>query len=778
MTTSLKRASALFFAGLLALAGCSGEQGDTGARGPQGEPGGPGEDLAASAKPESCVVCHDGAGAAHQAVYDSYTDASRLAITIDSIATDLAASLSTMTVSITLDGQPYVDANGLPGLTHAVPGSTRPAAPTFYATTYNAATRKFDTTVSYGGAKTTAVDGTYTVTAKEQTNGSTGTDVKSPLSFRPENGPAIAFAYVFDNPMMFEAFQVFNDVAHDGREFGAVAYDSAANDAGCQKCHGTPYMKHGYRVAHTPGLDDFAACKICHFDTRNGGHQAWQLLADDPAAYAAQDGEPTAEQDATFAYTASVMNDVHMSHAMEFAYPQSMANCVTCHEGKLDMILTDANFTLATCKSCHPVTGPTPPTAKRAPGLATVVPHAVDLYDYTGTACNGCHAVGEGAPLFRDVHAGYDKLIYADETTKYADAFVTAITTASKAGDVLSFTFTVTESPDVAGVSVDDVQPIAYFAPYGYDAKDFILAALNQDFAAAAKTGFTKSCTVAASVKTCTVSVDLATVSNGTSWTDRIADTSIRRLELGVRPKLPNPDGIEYYDDHADPPGLYASPVALDFATRTFDLAGAFADGYYAPIVDPAKCNKCHDALATTFHTADRGGNVVGCRVCHVTLNGGSHLEMQSRSIDSYVHAIHSFQPFDFGDVDFDDPVAELGYEHHVASTYPNFTIRNCESCHYAGTYEVPDQSRSLPGLHSKADANATHDRNIGAVPSYVTGPASRACGACHRAMLINADDASGLAAFNEHTKANGYLLDAATSTVQAAIDTVMAWFE
>ncbi len=51
------------------------------------------------------------------------------------------------------------------------------------------------------------------------------------------------------------------------------------------------------------------------------------------------------------------MNDVHMSHAMEFPYPQSMSSCVTCHEGKLDTVLADANFTVATCKSCHPVTG-------------------------------------------------------------------------------------------------------------------------------------------------------------------------------------------------------------------------------------------------------------------------------------------------------------------------------------------------------------------------------------------------------------------------------------
>ena len=42
------------------------------------------------------------------------------------------------------------------------------------------------------------------------------------------------------------------------------------------------------------------------------------------------------------------MNDTHMSHAMEFPYPLSMSNCVTCHEGKLDVVLADENFTMTT----------------------------------------------------------------------------------------------------------------------------------------------------------------------------------------------------------------------------------------------------------------------------------------------------------------------------------------------------------------------------------------------------------------------------------------------
>ncbi len=143
---------------------------------------------------------------------------------------------------------------------------------------------------------------------------------------------------------------------------GGVDYVSAANNAGCEKCHSEPFLKHGYiygEVNHDPATD-FYTCKACHLDNGAGGHFEWPLMVDDPAlaaSYLAGETKLTPEQEAQYAYKTSLMNDVHMSHAMEFPYPQSMANCVTCHEGKLDTILADANFTVETCKSCHPVTG-------------------------------------------------------------------------------------------------------------------------------------------------------------------------------------------------------------------------------------------------------------------------------------------------------------------------------------------------------------------------------------------------------------------------------------
>ena len=165
-------------------------------------------------------------------------------------------------------------------------------------------------------------------------------------------------------------------------------------------------------------------------------------------------------------------------------------------------------------------------------------------------------------------------------------------------------------------------------------------------------------------------------------------------------------------------------------------------------------------------------------------MSGSGHLEMQSRSFDSYLHAIHSFQAFDIKDVNFLDPVEAMRYDMHIEHVFPNFTIKNCEACHNEGTFEVPDQSKSMPGILSGSASIETWDRNIGNVPAYVTGPASRACGACHRTHFINEDDAGDLISFYQHTKQGGYLIEEGTDDLNIddllmkVIDYIMALFE
>jgi OmcA/MtrC family decaheme c-type cytochrome len=366
---------------------------------------------------------------------------------------------------------------------------------------------------------------------------------------------------------------------------------------------------------------------------------------------------------------------------------------------------------------------------------------------------------------------GYDPKIYTTTGVRYADTFVTKIDSVSMADHTLTIRFSTTESPDIAGLSPSDISPTVLIGLYGYDSKDFLVQAHGRDadgnrlLEYVVGTTHPRFTTVKAANGQWEVTADLS------MWADQMADKSIKRAEVSVMPKLTNAAGLVL--------GLNAPSV-------TFDLgAGAIDTTFFTDIVDVKNgCNTCHDQLATTFHSGDRGGNIKVCRTCHVVSSGGSHLELQSRSIDSYVHAIHSFQAFDPGDINFGDPVESVEYEHHINSSFPRFGILDCESCHVPksaggttpGTPNVPDQHKSMPGILSGTDA--VEGRDIGVIPAYVTGPAVRACGACHRAQEINADDSGALAILNQHFKTFGYLVEDEDGLWESVVAKIMAIFK
>lgn len=712
--------------------------------------------------PESCATCHKGAGAKHQASYDDlYQDG---VIQVTDLAYSFASTgTHTVTFKMTKDGVPF-DARKADNLA-------------IYFTPYADGKFQFEPAIERLSLKG---DLTY-----DGAGGNTSTLVADVADV--SNMPGLIVLYGRDETI---GTIPGTRVAQNRYPFAAllktgsgIDYVSAANVAGCEKCHTVPYLKHSYiygQVNHDPATD-FYTCKACHLDNVQGGHFEWQLLVDDPAAAAeflaaGEEAKLPPEQEAKYAYKTRLMNDVHMSHAMEFPYPQSMSNCVTCHEGKLDKVLADANFTGETCKSCHPVTGSEEhPSA--APALMTIMPEDHGDMDLNTETCTDCHAVGEDAPGFKEIHTGYDKIIYTADGLKYSQAISVTIDSASFEGNKLTIKFSATEAQDV-GLDVTTITPTVLIGLYGYDTKDYLIgpherllddngdgAVDNKDQRAleyVVGEAHPRFATVSAGGGSWEVSADLS------AWADLITAETVKRVEIGVLPALQNADGVA---------------VALNAPSRTFDLGNnAFADDFYSPIVKVTDgCNNCHDALATTFHTPDRGGNVVVCRMCHITKSGASHLEVQSRSIDSYVHAIHSFQGFDIGDVNFADPVQALHYEDHVKFPFPTHANTNCEACHVNGKYNVPDQSKSLPGILSATDVLTTTTRSITDIPSYVTGPGARACGGCHRAVLINEDKANDLVSFMQHTKQGGYLIEAGenpSSTLNGVIDEIMALFK
>lgn len=754
-------AAVVMVAGYAGTAGAAGPVGPADLAGPTGLVQVTADD---PVPPETCSICHSEAGAEHQASYDQLYQDGVIQVT------DLAYEFSSpnthiVTFQMTKDGAPF-DANDADSLA-------------IYFAPYTGTKFQFEPAADRLDLKgEIACDGAGGCTSTLAGDGS-----MYESDFGGVDGLVVVYGADEQVGQLPARIRLVKYPFAALLETGAgVDYVSSANNAGCEKCHSIPYLKHGYiygQVDRDPATD-FYTCKACHLDNGVGEHFEWQLMVNEPALAAeflAGEAELTPEQEALYAYQPTLMNDVHMSHAMEFPYPQSMANCVTCHEGKLDTILADANFTVQTCKSCHPVTGSEEHgTAELA--LKTILPSPIhDDMDLATVDCASCHSEGSGAAVFSEIHSGYDTVIYTADGLRYSEAISVTIDSAAFDGEMLNFKFSAGESPDIEGLDVADIVPTVMVGLYGYDTKDYIIGPHerlfddNEDGAidgddqrtleAEVGTEHPRVTTVSAEGGSWEVTADLS------AWTDLIADNVVKRVEIAVMPALADADGVM---------------LALDAPSRTFDLAAnAFVDDFYGPITMVEGCENCHAALATNYHTPDRGGNIVVCRMCHITKSGSSHLEMQSRSIDSYAHAIHSGQALDIADIDFTDPVAAMHYEHHIEFPYPTHGITNCESCHVAGTYNTPDQSKSLPGLLSASEPVTGWDRNIGEVPSYVTGPGSRACGGCHRADLINEDAAGELAALNQHIKQGGYMIEAGEAplgTLGAVIDEIMALFK
>jgi hypothetical protein len=696
---------------------------------------------------ESCAVCHAGVGEMHQAVYDDAYDYT-IDLAIDSVSSVGAGPYNT-TVDFTLtqNGLPYVDADALPSMNRWYG----------YALMYNAAAgiSEYDVLGSFSQSNIVSNgDGTYSVTATGLTSDVVTSDAG--IWLEVAQGP-IDLDY---GPHV----QLYSEVATDGMAFGAMAttVESSANASGCARCHGEPYGKHGYRVAQAGNLPEFAPCAACHFAGREGGHVEWQLSQDDPEFWS---GATTVQKPGIdYSYEATAMGDTHISHAMELPYPQSMANCIVCHDGKLDMILTDATFTLKTCKTCHWEEGAVKEGVYDTTGLAlaTIIPHSWT----PATVCADCHNGGaQGiAPVFSEIHPGYDTSIYAsyDNATatgvKYSDVVTVAIDSASfdAATNTMSATAKVT-STNAAIVDPADVElHYAMWGLYAYDSDDLLTSRNNGTTAA---DGAWKTVNADGSV-------DWDVTYDFSGYADEIAAGDVNRAKLS------------FYADYFGADGG-AKPV--NSANETVVLAdSSFGDKVDFVRVDTG-CNVCHEAMGLTFHSFTYGSNdIETCKTCHVATSGGSHLEMQSRSIDSYVHAIHSFQAFDHESIDFTEPFEAKHYEIHTEEFfYPLFTTLACESCHNDGTYNVPNQQVSLAERLSSSEDNDSpgYTRNIGTVPAAIVGPAASACGGCHRAMLIKEDDAGGLAAFNAHAKQFGYRIED-TSTQLTVWETIQSLFD
>ncbi len=661
-------------------------------------------------EPESCAVCHPTAGTDHQANYDDAMDTT-LNLTFGTVtATPVGDGTFTTTVPFTITkGGVAVDSTVSGGKIAAF------VQQRFGYAVYDATTGTFPTAAYFstsgltnlGGGSyelTDTLDIDITATTTEVYSYITQDPVLNAGSYDGEDGHV----------------QLYREVFNAGQKPGTpFTYTSAAAVSACEKCHGTPYLKHGYRGADATNLDTFGACKVCHYDTR-AGHSSEEFFGD-----------------ASYAYTASVMVDVHASHLNVFPYPQEMANCVTCHSGTLltDETLIDANFTKAVCESCHADVDTTNTVVAKP--LSTVVPHAIPTDE-----CNTCHKTGGIGATFATVHPAFDSVKYDSVasaeagTLRYTyfiddvtyDATASSLTIAWGAKDAAAAAVNVlnedaTAGPVFLGLPADrdyESEGIRILVGY-YGWGTHNVAAYDQ---------YRKDDVIANTTYDSTTGIATTTF----PLTDKLDTYDASKLEVGII-------GV---------PEVNGTMVAVKSVTKGIVLAdGSLVDR--SGIVADSKCNQCHDNLiihtnSTHGHTAV--GNVNACLFCHNT-SSAAHVTNQSRAIDSYLHDLHSF-------------VEEPEF------VYPMFTLQNCESCHVGATdaynapYNVPDQLAASGALIDAPDEPVT------------VGPGSKSCGSCHRANALKDGDLSGVAEINSHTKVFGYRVP---QSVMSFVDVMNAIF-
>ena len=292
----------------------------------------------------------------HQAIYNQYVDPSQLVMKFTGVTSTPVGSTYTVALTLTLAnaGQPYVDVLGVPSLLQK----------TFYAVQYNSTTRQWlnsqsmsagksaasCTTVCSSGVTPTATPGTYTLTV-------TGFAYDPTTAVAPFDGAEV-YGYVAKDLLNVESYtpathyQLYANMNSAALAFGTAqaadpgTYASNADVSACTAATAPPYRKHGYREAvvvmgsrshdwrRSGSARPSCPARPATYDNRAGSDAGWQQEVTTPRL-----GPPASRRrEPTYAYTTTLMNDVHMSHAMEFPYPQSMANCVTCHEGKLDKL--------------------------------------------------------------------------------------------------------------------------------------------------------------------------------------------------------------------------------------------------------------------------------------------------------------------------------------------------------------------------------------------------------------------------------------------------------
>lgn len=750
-----KQAGAMLLAGVLAMAGCQGEKGAAGSAGgdgPQGPagpagPSGPGATLPPGAGLNYAITKAEMVGGKLTITFKA-TDAQGNPVDVVAQSAKPRFTLA----SVAADGKnTSVLANDVSGASYTLNGvSTAPAV-------------------------------VAPATVKQATYDSKGTFTAT--------GVAGEFTYAFYAPVTTDPTTNYVVAAFGSRVFGGLSYSAATtfpfgpsssvrqvvSDSACNACHGT-LVAHGSRKT-------VALCATCH------DAQTKDPETNNSVDFAYMAHKIHAGKELSKGYTIVGYNQTVADFA-EVGFPQHLANCTVCHQGK-DAANYKTKLSRAACGSCHD-----------SIDFAAGTGHVKMTSD---AGCTGCHD-GTSAPTVEQAHAPVippnpgASFTAGGAAGRLNAAFVAAAGYVPPSADVLSYDVkkvyrTTDKHPALVfklkrkaagATTTTDVVFNTYQAGTVTDLITGFTGTATAYFAfAVPQDGIAKPADFNATASIAIKRVWNGSLTNGTLsgpdangyYTITINDVIIPDTAtmltggLGYDYSLPNGQPLTQIDGTAEFKAAYPYPWTDGTGTTRTGFGGLIVpiadksivgDGYTArrTIVATDKCNACHGFLgvAPLFHVGQRN-DAPTCSFCHNPNKAtGSASYGWSANAKDFVHAIHAAGK---RQVDFTWESSAGADFWNV--TYPN-ALNNCDACHVAdtvnfgtaasaaatdrllastvaaGTYTSGTTSPYI-ALNTAYGSNFAFDKATGTstdptADTLVVSPITAACSACHDSPL------------------------------------------
>lgn len=474
-----------------------------------------------------------------------------------------------------------------------------------------------------------------------------------------------------------------------------------ADEAACDSCHGN-------LAAHGVARQQIGLCITCHsaqtVDPDTGNTVDFKVMI-----HKIHSGEHLPSVANGVPYVIIGHNQSEHDYS-EVLYPQERNNCTKCHQGA-DAELWRTRPTAVACLSCHDDVMFSEPTANDPPWMRL---HSGGVQP-DDAMCNVCHAPTGSIAGVTDFH-------FVGRLALDAPHVELELTAADPTGPGLSPAIEFTARLDGAPLDILTTPLTTLRA---------IIAGPNSDFASFSQVTIqgggasgTLTAIDAAAGRFRYIFPGTTTVPAGAtgSWT------------VGLEGNI-TVDGIRH---------------PAQSVTRAF----AVTDQTASPrrkVVESDRCDNCHRDLAA------HGGNRTDpnyCITCHNPMNTASTRSPRFEGVDIWiptidfkvmVHKIHAGEHLANGYVLGGFPTPSAGNPAgspvdfgHVR--FPN-DLANCEACHEAGTYALPEFGRGLPSLFElrtciedpDADADAFCQNPFWVRTSTMTlPPATAACTGCH----------------------------------------------